>query len=618
MKRFLCFVLALCLAISVSAQKGSIQKKIAHSINNIDLPVVVGENPGNTYVSNKSLLDDPVSSITKYDLQTNGAIESRVYLFPDGTVGTAATWSAQETSWTDRGTGYNLFDGTAFGALPTSRVETIRTGWPSYNPWGADGELIICHQATGNLVMNTRTTKGSGTWTQSILPNALPTGVPAMLWPRSVTNGTNHMNIHVIALTEPTANGGIVYNGMDGAIMYCKSTDGGVTFSAWTQPVGLTSSAYFGFGGDSYAFAEPHGDTIAYTIGGDNRDLILMKSVDNGTTWTKTIIWHCLYSLSGTSPNFYNACDGSQAVALDKHGFAHVACGYNNDSTYGAAGHYYNRNFHDIIYWNEHMAQLPQLLYKPDLIANGQIGAWLKDSVNVLAIPLANLTITGGSLTRYPQIVIDNRDKIYIVYSAATTLVDANSNNLHHIFGRDGTISGDGVVWSNDTLVDITGDWLQYGFSECIFGACAPSSDNYVYTFFQKDDYAGSYVQSVGQSSWVGQTSASDNSEVLLQWLKPINIGINDKKDKPTFNVGQNYPNPVTGLTKVNVYMQNGGDLSFKLTNLTGQTLMTMEKSNVQAGVNEFVIDGSQLPSGVYFYTVKQGDKSITKKMIVQ
>jgi Secretion system C-terminal sorting domain len=64
--------------------------------------------------------------------------------------------------------------------------------------------------------------------------------------------------------------------------------------------------------------------------------------------------------------------------------------------------------------------------------------------------------------------------------------------------------------------------------------------------------------------------------------------------------------------------MQNSGDLSLKVTNLTGQTLMSMEKTNVHAGVNEFVIDANQLSSGIYFYTVKQGDKSITKKMIVQ
>jgi hypothetical protein len=104
----------------------------------------------------------------------------------------------------------------------------------------------------------------------------------------------------------------------------------------------------------------------------------------------------------------------------------------------------------------------------------------------------------------------------------------------------------------------------------------------------------------------------------MIQWSYPIWEGTTEKQAKPTFSVGQNFPNPVNGLTKVNVYLQNAGDLSLKVTNLTGQTLMNMEKSNAHQGVTQFVIDASQLSSGVYFYTVKQGDKSITKKMIVE
>jgi hypothetical protein len=119
-------------------------------------------------------------------------------------------------------------------------------------------------------------------------------------------------------------------------------------------------------------------------------------------------------------------------------------------------------------------------------------------------------------------------------------------------------------------------------------------------------------------SGYAGQTTPDDNDFILLKWQKPIWTGVNEKNEKPTFSVGQNIPNPVNGLTKVNVYLQNPGDLSLRVTNLTGQTLMNMEKTNVLPGVSQFIIDGSKLSSGVYFYTVKQGDAQVTKKMIVQ
>ena len=140
------------------------------------------------------------------------------------------------------------------------------------------------------------------------------------------------------------------------------------------------------------------------------------------------------------------------------------------------------------------MPQLDQGLDPNILFANHQWIGWLKDT-SVFSIPATNLTRTGGGLTRHPSLVIDNRDKIFLVYDAATTLVDADSNNFHHIFGRDGTLSGDTVLWSNDTLVDITSDYLQYNFSECVYPSVSPTTDqNYVYIFFQKDDYAGDFV----------------------------------------------------------------------------------------------------------------------------
>ena len=181
MKRILFFLLAFSLAISSSAQFVKMMKQKAnvvvpgHKASDTDLPVI-GDQPDNVYVSNKSVLNDPVTCVTLYDLQTSASNQSRIYLFPDGTIGATATWSQQNSPMYDRGTGYNYFNGTAWGSLPTARVESIRTGWPEYHPFGPTGELIIAHEATGPLVMNTRTVKGTGTWTQTILP-ALPTGI---------------------------------------------------------------------------------------------------------------------------------------------------------------------------------------------------------------------------------------------------------------------------------------------------------------------------------------------------------------------------------------------------------------------------------------------------------
>lgn len=626
MKKFLFLVLALGIAVSSFAQYGALMQKKANVIapllktksTNIDLPVV-GQQPPNSYVSNKIIMDDPVTAVTRYDLQTNSSNQRRLYFYPDDqTIGTVTTWSTQDASYTDRGPGYNYFDGTAWGAQPTARVGSIRTGWPDYHPFGPTGELIINHQATGDLTMDTRTVKGTGTWTETTLPT-LPGTITGLLWPRVVTNGTNHTNIHIIALTMPTANGGQVYNGMDGALLYTRSLDGGTTWAAWTQLPGTTSSSYTNLTADIYAFAEPKGDTLAFTVGDSWRDQFLMKSTDNGTTWTKTIIYHSPYDLGGTSTSFFYCPDGTMAIALDNQGIAHVVFGMSADSgTYPTAS-YYRPYTQGIAYWNEHMPTLRQDLNPDSLFAHGQYVAWVKDTM--VFYPPSGVTLAAyyGSLTSNPELVIDKDNKVFLSWAGATLLVDPNNYTLRHLFGRDGVITpAGGILWHNDTLVDITADWIQYNFAECMYPSASPTSDANVYILFQRDDYGGSYVKGVTISGYAGQTSPDDNSITLIKWTKPIWDGISEKHATPTFSVGQNFPNPVTGLTSVNVYLQNSGDLSLKVTNLTGQTLMSLQKSNVLAGVSQFVIDASQLSSGIYFYTVKQGDKSITKKMIVQ
>jgi len=45
---------------------------------------------------------------------------------------------------------------------------------------------------------------------------------------------------------------------------------------------------------------------------------------------------------------------------------------------------------------------------------------------------------------------------------------------------------------------------------------------------------------------------------------------------------------------------------------------MTLEKTNLSPGNHRFIIDASQFDPGVYFYTIRFNNESITNKMIVE
>jgi hypothetical protein len=83
-------------------------------------------------------------------------------------------------------------------------------------------------------------------------------------------------------------------------------------------------------------------------------------------------------------------------------------------------------------------------------------------------------------------------------------------------------------------------------------------------------------------------------------------------------SVSQNYPNPFNGTTTITVNLENSANLSMVVSNMLGQTVQTFERGNVPAGTYFFSVSGTNLEQGVYFYTVKANENTVTKKMIVR
>jgi hypothetical protein len=268
---------------------------------------------------------------TRFDLQTNSSVQNRVYLFPDNTIGASFTFGIVESSFPERGTGYNYFDGSTWGAIPSVRIENTRSGWPSYMPLPGGGELVISHKGTSGLLVSSRATKGTGTWTTSTLVGpTVSGGSTALLFPRAIASGNT---IHLIACTDNGTYPSLTYyQGLASALVYYKSTDGGQTWSAPAILPGMDSASvvhlpnFSGFNGDSYAWAAPRGDTIAFTVGDSWLGLFIMKSFDAGSTWTKIHIYDFPDLPTAPTP-VVATVDGSVACAIDTSGKVHVVFG---------------------------------------------------------------------------------------------------------------------------------------------------------------------------------------------------------------------------------------------------------------------------------------------------
>jgi hypothetical protein len=548
---------------------------------------------------------------SRYDLQTNGSIQPRLYLnTDDNTIGAAWTRGTTETAFNERGTGYNFYDGSAWGPAPTSRIETVRAGWPNYMPWNGGGEAVVSHQGTGGLVLNTRPVKNTGSWTQSVI--APPSGATGLLWPRAITNGTDHNTMHVICVTTPTANSGTVYQGLDGALVYYRSQDGGTTWDKSAVIIDpLNSTNYSGFSGDDYNWGDPHGDTLFFVAGGNWIDTFIMESIDNGESWTKIEILDNGHKADATtivaSP-FY-ASDGSNAVVMDKEGVVHVVFGRMRASNDGTGRVYYPYT-DGLVYWNSTMPQLPDssIVNLDTLYNHGNLMGYVYNDAN--GDPIVRIPYYGVGLTSYCQIGVDNNDHLFALWSGITVgnpYVGADSLNYRHIWERHSVDHG--VTWSDSNDFN---HGLAYIYKEYVFPTMAATkSDEFVRFTFQSADVPGSAVKDA--------TNVVYHDNTIEYRAEPfLFIGVNDNKGNASNTVSQNSPNPFHGNTTIDVTMPKAGSLSLEIYNLMGQKIMTYNKGVVNAGAHQLVINGNQLTTGVYFYTVKISNESFTHKMIVE
>lgn len=93
---------------------------------------------------------------------------------------------------------------------------------------------------------------------------------------------------------------------------------------------------------------------------------------------------------------------------------------------------------------------------------------------------------------------------------------------------------------------------------------------------------------------------------------------VNNVSITPTdYKLSQNYPNPFNPSTKINYSLPVGGNVSLKVFDITGNEVAELVNKNQQAGNYEVDFNSGNyaLSSGVYFYTLKSGNFSETKKM---
>ena len=83
------------------------------------------------------------------------------------------------------------------------------------------------------------------------------------------------------------------------------------------------------------------------------------------------------------------------------------------------------------------------------------------------------------------------------------------------------------------------------------------------------------------------------------------------------FQLEQNYPNPFNPETRIAFSLSVAGHVTMKVHNILGEEIGTLLDGVLSAGSHKITFDGSQLPSGVYVYTMRAGGFAESKKMVL-
>jgi hypothetical protein len=83
------------------------------------------------------------------------------------------------------------------------------------------------------------------------------------------------------------------------------------------------------------------------------------------------------------------------------------------------------------------------------------------------------------------------------------------------------------------------------------------------------------------------------------------------------FNLGQNYPNPFNPQTKINFSIPKSGYVSLIVYDAIGNQIKVLVNESLTAGEYETDFDASGFASGMYFYTLRAGEYTAVKKMLL-
>jgi len=174
-----------------------------------------------------------------------------------------------------------------------------------------------------------------------------------------------------------------------------------------------------------------------------------------------------------------------------------------------------------------------------------------------------------------------------------------------------GTLNGNKVElrWRTETEVNNYGfdiektidrkNWERIGFVEGHGNSNSPKQYNFIDAEIEQ---SGRYYYRLKQIDNDGTYEYSD--------VVTVEVGL-----PGTYDLSQNYPNPFNPTTRIDFTLPEKQMVRLRVYNTLGELVSEIINEEREAGSYSVIFDASNLPSGVYFYTISTGKFIASKKM---
>jgi hypothetical protein len=126
------------------------------------------------------------------------------------------------------------------------------------------------------------------------------------------------------------------------------------------------------------------------------------------------------------------------------------------------------------------------------------------------------------------------------------------------------------------------------------------------------------YLNDVTNGCSLFDGTPGDDAYLVYKTFEIPIVGVEDDEVAPvTFALEQNYPNPFNPATTIKFSLPERADVSLKVYDMLGREVAELINGVTEAGQHEVDFNATDLASGMYVYTIKAGEFTSSKKMML-